>query len=284
MSKKVIYIRSIVALVVTCWVLCATQIVVNAQTVYEAEPNDTMETAQLIQANKETAAQAIAGSTADEYVVRGSVSSTDDDWLKVYLDAGTQYVSCNGDNFSFDVYNSNNSLIMSQDFTKTSYGVRAYEFTADTAGYYYVRIYANTSLTRQYIVLVGGPTYAVASCTVRLNKVDMTSNRDRTESCDLTEKTELPDRAIVYAIRVNGVSSTSVDGISVRNDTTGNTINLNNYTWSKDGLVSLAMSLRAPWRITFEYHKNTSFTPSVYFSYVYPVVSEYFNDDITITP
>lgn len=92
---------------------------VNAQTVNEAEPNDTMETAQLIQANKETAAQAVAGSTAGEYVVRGSVSSTDDDWLKVYLDAGTQYVSCNGDNFSFDVYNSNNRLNTS--FTPSVY-------------------------------------------------------------------------------------------------------------------------------------------------------------------
>lgn len=65
--------------------------------VRETEPNNTMETAGTIMANHETAAQAVSGSRPSQHVVTGSTSNTDEDWFKVYLSAGTQYVTCNDD-------------------------------------------------------------------------------------------------------------------------------------------------------------------------------------------
>ena len=59
----------------------------HAESVRETEPNNTMETAETIMANHETAAQAVSGSRPSQHVVTGSTSNTDEDWVKVYLSA-----------------------------------------------------------------------------------------------------------------------------------------------------------------------------------------------------
>ena len=45
----------------------------RAENVKEVESNDTMEMAQLIEANSETAAQAVSGNRPDQYVVNGYI-------------------------------------------------------------------------------------------------------------------------------------------------------------------------------------------------------------------
>lgn len=256
-----------------------------ATTVYEKEPNNTRETAMTITANRETPAQAVSGSKPNQYVVDGSTSSGDEDWFKVYLDAGTQYVTLNGDSyFNFEVYSESSSIpIISDEYIKTGFGSRAYDFRVATAGYYYVRIYTNMSSIRDYSLLVGDPVYTVASCTVELGSVTMQGS-DSSSSADLRGETEIPEGAIVYSMTVNNVRSTAVDGIAVRNRTTSNTINLDRYTWSKRGLVSLSMPIRSNWQIIFEYSKDITFSPTITFQYVYPVTSEYVEDDMIIIP
>lgn len=68
-----------------CFCLVAGGTTAYAQTVNESDFNDTMETAQLIQANIETAAQVVSGSGSrpNQYVVNGYTSTTDSDWYKV---------------------------------------------------------------------------------------------------------------------------------------------------------------------------------------------------------
>lgn len=277
--------KRIIAFVLSCVTLMniISLPVQAATTVRETEPNNTRETAMTITANRETPAQAVSGSKPNQYVVDGYTSSGDDDWFMVYLDAGTQYLTLNGDSyFNYEVYSESGSTpIIRGQYVKTGFGSTAYNFTAATAGYYYVRLYTNLSSILDYSMLVGDPVYTVASCTVELGDVTI-SGSDRNVSANLVWEADIPEDAIVYAMTVNNVRSTAVSGISVRNRTTNNTINLNSYTWSKSGLVSLSMPVRSNWQITFEYSKNITLTPTITFQFVYPVTSEYLEEDITI--
>lgn len=110
-------------------------ITANAQSVNESEPNDSMETAQTISANRETASGCVNGSYTGQYVVNGTTSINDSDWYKVYLSAGTQYVTCNGSAFEFYIYDSNGNLFDWATYNKPGFGASAYEFTASSTGY-----------------------------------------------------------------------------------------------------------------------------------------------------
>lgn len=276
-------VKMLTTCLVSMFIIGAAGITVHAESVRETEPNNTMETAETIVANHETAAQAVSGTRPNQHVVNGSTSKTDADWFKVYLAAGTQYITCNDDPFEFEVYDPNGSLVLEELYTKTGFGATAYPFTASTAGYYYVKITGITSSSSDYILLVGGPTYSVASCEVELDTVTMSNNRDSSSNFDLRFEDVLPEDAVVYTLSMSGVRSTAVDSISVRNLSRNNTVNLTKYSWNKSGLVSLNMPLKSRWSITYGYNKNISFTPSITIHYVYPVVSTYVEDKIVIT-
>ena len=76
-------IGSLFAVAIICFCLVAGGTTVYAQTVNESDSNDTMETAQLIQANSEATTPAVSGSRPNQYVVNGYISTTDSDWYKV---------------------------------------------------------------------------------------------------------------------------------------------------------------------------------------------------------
>lgn len=60
----------------------------------------------------------------------------------------------------------------------------------------------------------------------------------------------IAEGAVVYRISVLGIFSTAVEGITVRNRTTGNSINLARYTWSRDSLVGMGVSLASNWEFS----------------------------------
>ncbi len=275
--------KVLVTCLMSVFVIGAASITVHAESVRETEPNDTMETAETLIANHETAAQAANGQHPNQHVVKGSTSKTDDDWFKVYLSAGTQYVTCNDDSFEFEVYDPNGNLILEQLYIKTGFGVTAYPFTALTEGYYYVKITGITSSSSDYILLVGGPTYSVASCKVELDTVTMENSRDGSSNFDLRFEDALPENAVVYTILMGGgIRTTAVESVSVRNLSSNNTVNLTTYSWDKSGLAYLNLPLKSRWSITYGYSKDISFTPSIKLYYVYPVVSTFVEDDIVI--
>ncbi|WAJ25218.1 MULTISPECIES: hypothetical protein [Clostridia] len=249
----------------------------KAQTVNETEPNDSMETAQLIQANYETAAQVASGSRPNQYVVKGNTSKTDEDWYKVYLNAGIQYVTCNDNPFDYEIYNSDGNLVTSGTYIKSRLFPIGYPFNVSSNGFYYVKVKGMTSASSSYILLVGGPTYSVASCTVSLGSINM-SGRDVTVPFDLRSKDTIPEGSVVYTISMSGVKSTSVNGITVKNLSKSSTVSLNNYSWDKNGLVSLNMPLKSSWQVIYKYNKNTTFTPKINLFFAYPVTSMYVND------
>jgi hypothetical protein len=108
--------KKLLVVVVVGWCMYAQGMIAHAETVKEVDSNDTMETAQLIQANSETAEQAVSGNRPDQYVVSGKTSLKDADWYKVYLSAGTQYVTCNDKSFSFKVIEPNGNVIASETY------------------------------------------------------------------------------------------------------------------------------------------------------------------------
>jgi hypothetical protein len=94
----------------------------------------------------------------------------------------------------------------------------------------------------------------------------------------------LPENAVISRITMSGVKTMSANQIAVTNDESNNTVKLATYLWSKSGLVSMKMPLKSKWDIEFTYKKDTSFTPSIKFFYVYPAVEKYVEDDLVIAP
>ena len=276
-------LKGLFVLSVMCFCLLAGGTTIYAQKVNETESNDTKETAQLIQANKETAAGIVNGNYPDQYVVKGYTSTTDDDWYKVYLTSGTQYVTCNDNGFSFEVYDPAGNRITRQSYEKTGFGVKAYPFSAESEGYYYVKVTGAVPSSESYLLLVGGPTYMVAKCEVKLQPVTMANNTDKVIDFDITKENQLPENAIVYSISMNGIGSNSVDGISLTNTITNKTVDLRRYSWNQSKLESMNLILKSSWIVELAYYKDTSFTPSVDLRYAYPVVSECVEDNIVVT-
>ena len=186
------------------------------------------------------------------------------------------------DPFVFEVYYPNGSLVLDEIYTKIGFGSTAYPFVASTDGFYYVKIKGITSSSSDYILLVGGPTYSVASCKVEMPTVNMANGSDSSSSIDLRFEDALPEDAVVYMLSMSGIRTTAVDSISVRNLSSNNTVNLSTYTWDKSGLVSLNMPLKGRWSITYGYSKDISFTPTISLYYAYPVTSTYVEDDVVI--
>jgi hypothetical protein len=274
MIRKTKSFKALITVVMVCCIVWTNGITAKAQSVSEIEPNDSMDTAQLIQANYETAAQVVNGSRPNQYVVKGNTSNNEEDWYKVYLNAGVQYITCNDQPFDYEIYNSNNSLVSSGSYTKSRLFPVGYSFRAATDGYYYVKIKGLKSATSSYIVLVGGPTYSVGTCSVSLGSVNM-SGKNVTVPVDLRFKSTIPEGSIVYEISMSGVKSNSVNGITVKNSTSNNTVVLSNYSWYKSGLASMNMPLKGSWQINFTYNKNTTFTPKLSLLFAYPLTLDY---------
>lgn len=85
---------------------------VHAQSMKETEPNDTMETAETISANRQTPQEYMKGDNSNSYVVKGYVSTSDEDWFKVYLNsAQDSYFSIYSDILYFQIYDSNGNSV-----------------------------------------------------------------------------------------------------------------------------------------------------------------------------
>lgn len=260
-------------LLVTCFVallLCGFGgVTANAQTINESEPNDSKETAQTISANRETVAGCVSGSHTGQYVVEGTTSINDSDWYRVYLSAGTQYVTCNGSAFEFYIYNADGRLFDNATYNKPGFGASAYEFTVSSAGYYYVEVIGLSSSSVSYKIAVGGPTYTLDDYTVSLGKA--TFDYEDLYAELPFENFSFPDDAIAYTISINGVSSSSTNGVTITNSRSSSKISMSASNLAKTGLVYSNMPMCATWEVTFKYKKSTTISPRITFYYVYPI-------------
>lgn len=256
--------------VVAFCLLTANGIRVNAQTIEEQDNNDTIGEAQYISANRETAAGCVNGTYSGQYVVNGYTSNTDDDWYKVMLSSGTQYITCNGASYSFEVYNSSEQIVYSNTYINSGTGMKAYAFTASASDFYYVHVLGVSSTSSNYKLLVGGPTYSVSNYSTSLGSFSL-SGSDVTKTVNTGSVSGIPTGAIAYSLSITNVASTSTNGVTVVNS--GTTLSLPSSNLSKSGLVSYNMRMSNSWRFTFKYKKNVSINPRITIYYVYPVTS-----------
>lgn len=254
---------------------------VFAKSVSEKEGNETQETAMEIEANEQTAVNAANGKSSTLYHVDGTVYSDEQDWYKVYLTKGEQYVSLNGDAVDVVVWTENGKMVLDESYIKTSFGFSGFPFDAESAGYYYVQITTTRSYA-SYILSVGDPNYSAAECTVKLGSVTMSSRQNSVEF-DLRKADMLPEGAVVYSILMDGLNSQTVSAVDVTNVSAGKKINLGVYTWSKDRLEFSNLLLKSKWKVTFTRKEYVSFTPSIKLYYVYPITSTTVEDNITFS-
>ena len=277
-GNSILFRNKVITYMAICFtmlfVIGMTSLTVNAESVREIEPNDTMETAQTITANNETAQGAVSGSYAGQYVVKGYTSKTDSDWFKVYLNVGTKYLTCNGNEFDYLITNADRNVILEGTYLKSGFGPTAYRFNVTSSGYYYIKITGIVPTLKSYLFLVGSPTYSVSNCEIpcREGTIVMTSGGgNQVGHFDGSFVSDLPEDAIAYTVDISGLRSTSVNSIRLKNEDKGVSFNLTRYSWYKDGLTLMELPVSSTWTASFEYNKATSFTPVLNVYYVYPV-------------
>ncbi|MDE6252137.1 MAG: hypothetical protein K2M78_05800 [Lachnospiraceae bacterium] len=273
--KKIIKIFA--ACMMTVSFLGAVSMSVHAEVVKETEPNDTKETAELIMANNETAKGAADGTYSGQYTIEGYTSKTDSDWYKVFLMAGDQYMTCNGNEFDYVIEDEYGNILLQDTYIDTGiFGPTAYRFSVTTAGYYYVKIIGKVSNSKSYLFGIGSPTYSVSSCEIPCSEgiINMTS-RDETKTAhfDGTALTTIPEEAIAYCVKLSGIRNTAIKSATLTNEKKRKSFSLTTFIWDKDNLASMNMPVASMWTASLKYFKETSFTPVLRVYYAYPVYS-----------
>lgn len=242
----------------------------------ETEPNDTKETAELIQANKETAKGYATATFEGRFEVNGETDEKDPDWYKVYLNAGTQYMTCYVKPFSFLIEDESGNTVTEDTYTyadTTRFGRTAYEFKVQKEGYYYVRILGCDPASGHYEFTVGSPTYSMDNCKIPCVEgvINMTaSGGTKKAHFDGRELTALPKDAVAEYVRLE-VKSTSINSAKLINERSGKSLSLEFYPFLKRSLASMNIPVESMWTAELKYGYKSSFTPVLTVQYVYPI-------------
>lgn len=255
-----------------------TALTVHADSINDKGDNDTMETAETIEANDETPSSTLLGSKPGQNVVRGYASTKDTDWYKVLLKAGNNYMTCNansGEAFIFRITDSDGNTILTDTYAKSGFGPKAYRFTVPTFGYYYVEITGASTISNEYIFMIGSPTYGLESCKIPCTEGSVTftsSGVKRTVHFNGNAMSGIPDDAIAYKVKISGSGiSTGISSARVENGNRGLSFTLKSITWDQDSLVSMELPVESMWTADLESKKAVTLTPTLIVYYVYPV-------------
>lgn len=261
-------------LAVAAWIVMMSimSIDVYAQEVSEAEPNDTSDQAQLIFANSETPSGCVNGTYVGQRVIAGTISLSDTDWYKVSLSSGTQYVTSNGASYNFDIYLENDLInpVYSDSYINIGMGITAHQFTATSSGMYYVKLTGVDTGSATYKFLIGSPTYTVDDYNHSFGSIYM-NGADVTKTFSTLNNSAIPNGAIVYRISMGNLSSSNVNGVEVKNLTSGYSYTLSGYNMTTNVSVYSNVPMKANWSFKFKYKKTTTINPNVIFYYVYPI-------------
>lgn len=194
------------------------------------------------------------------------------------------YLTCNCDKmygtYRYTVLDKDENIVIDGIHKKEANGPTAYKFNVSTAGYYYVKISGITGTVNSslgYSISVGSPTYFSGGCTIPCKEgtVVMSSSNRRTDATfDGTLLSDIPEDAVAYSVRINGIKSTSASSIRLENEKRGLSIDIPVFSSGKAKLTSMNFYVDSIWKATFSYRQNTSFTPTLTISYVYPVYED----------
>ena len=233
----------------------------------EIEPNNTRETAQITQPTNEIKEKFAEDDWSGRHSIYGTATSSDDDWYKVDLPKGEQYltvVHSYGDNATYvEMFDSKNNQIIPKTYG-TRYNVIPFDSKGDT---YYIHIVGASENENQYTLLVGTPMLTAAQSYVEFDPVN--TSETITNPFSLTDEELLPDEALVARITLCDLPI-SFNGARVTSSSSSSSI-----TYSKTSLSgnigSLGMDLKSDWNIEFYPKTTVTSAPIVDFFYFYPV-------------
>lgn len=242
----------------------------------EVESNDTIYTAQLIMKNSQTIQEAAGGNYSNQHGVKGNTSKTDEDWFMVSLNAGNQYLTCNGSDFDYEIYKSTNTTapIKQGSFRKWSES-KVFPISITQTGYYYIKIIGIISTAQEYSIQIGEPNYGFSDCQLpcTTGSVSMTKSTPSKTITFNNSGSSIEAEAIAYSVTLKGIGATDVASpITLTNS--GVNLNLY-YPWTKMNIESLSLpvtsgSATPVWSAKLKYSRNTTFTPYLKVYYVYP--------------
>lgn len=259
-------------------VLMGSSISVMAQSVRETEPNDTMDTAEEILANRQTAQNYIDANDDNTYVEKGSVSKTDEDWFKVYLESGKDnYFSIYSDLLYFRLYDSAGVAVTENIYvTDATTNYQVFDLGNLPSGYYYIRL-TGTSASNSYQFLIGNPVYRGNQVSVQGEKISLSSSNSVAENKISFSENDYPEDALIYQISINGVNSTYTSKVNLAYSESGKTFSKTSaVAWGTIN-VPLSYEFALDGNYTFTYYYKSSaktFTPTYKFYYVYPILPQ----------
>lgn len=234
----------------------------------EIEPNNTLETAQLTQPTNEIAERFAADDWSGRYSVTGKATSLDDDWYKVSLSTGVQYLSilhAYGDNATYvELLDSEKNVVIPKNYG-TRYNITKFD---SKGGTYYIHIIGASEKENQYTVYVGTPTLSSEEVYVQFDPVRTTGTIKKTFS--LVGEDVLPEQALVSKITLRDLPALGYSGARVTSSSSPTSI-----TYKMDSLSgnigSLGMELKSTWNVEFYPRTTVTSVPIVDLFYFYPV-------------
>lgn len=234
----------------------------------EVEPNNTQETAQITHPTYEVAERFAADDWSGRYSMYGTATSSDDDWYKVDLPAGTQYLSVvhsYGDNATYvEMLDSEDNIIVPKKYG-TRYNVT--EFNSK-GGTYYIHILGASEKENQYTLFVGTPMLSSDEMMIRFDPVKTSGTITKTFS--LVNEDILPEESYVARIMLRDFVALGYNSAHVSCSSSPTSITFDKKSTMRE-VGSLGMELKSTWNIEFYPNTTVNSVPMVDIFYFYPV-------------
>lgn len=245
-----------------------------ASTVKESPSHASEATAQEVTANNETAQSAATGKYEGQTVIKGKANNKETDWYKVYLKAGTNYLSLNGGAMEFYIKDASLNTLKNETYTKSKNGMQAFSFIVNKTGYYYVGIIGRTSADTDYSMTVGSPTFSFGDTRLTAKQKVSLTRRGSVQSAvfDFSSNSQIPVDAIATSVLFQGLDKGIIDSINLCNQKSGNILSISSLVGSQSNLASYNMPVKSKWVADFTPRGNGSFTPVLSVHYVYPII------------
>lgn len=178
--------------------LLGTTVPVYGETVRETEPNGTRETAETILANTQTPEEYVDADNSNIFVVKGTVSSNDIDWFKVYLSSQDKYFSISSDLLYYQIFDSNGAPVTELIYeTEATSNYHVYDYSDLSTGYYYICL-TSEKASSSYQFLFGNPVYRISKIVKEGSRVSLSSTNNSDEDTIDFEIGECPNESQVF--------------------------------------------------------------------------------------
>jgi hypothetical protein len=272
--KKIV--KRIIAVLCCVMTIIGSNNIVMAQRVSETGNNSSMETADLIQAHRQTAQEYLNANNANSYVVKGTIYKNEEDWFKVYLERGKDtYFSIYSDLLYFQLRDANGNIVNGLTcIDNASVNYQVIDLGDLPSGYYFIQL-KNSNATASYQFVIGNLIYRIKQVSISGHRISLSSsNRLDSDEIDFNA-VDYPNEAAIYQIGISGVNSSYASKVEVSFDRSSKSIS-KSYA-AEWGIISVPLSYEYTFggQYTFTYAYNSStkrFTPGYIFYCVYPLL------------